>query len=799
MSKRVPPENSPSCKMWLVGEAPGAEEERMGRVFVGRAGKELDRLLRMSGVLRTQCHLRNVVEVRPPRNDFGTLYLDPKLETPGESLIRARLWLVQQVERYRPRVVVALGNEPLAALTGMKGVMKRRGSVYQITSHTRVVAALHPSFVMRQPVWEQVARADLIKAKREVFLEGVPLPSPSILSRPSLGDVREVIELCLGADLVGIDIEVAREIDEITSIALSWAPEVGICIPFYFLSPYNPNSPSYWSPGDEALVVGELQRFLRSPVPKTFHNAPFDLGYLRYKWRLSVNFGKGSIDTMLGHHILWPTLRKSLGFCMSLYTRYPFHKDMRDGTFEKAWEYNGLDAIGGRATAVEELHTLEREGMLGFYERFVHPLVDPVTQINHMGFKVNEKLRKEVVEEELRKYREAEAMMREVTGLPDYNPRSSLQAAKVLYEVLGFPPQYHHKTKRLTTSWKEVGKRLEKLASTPHQCSFLTALKASRKAQNVLSNWLYYDTGKGELIELPRSRLVTSFNIAGTISGRPSSSKQPNEAKEGEEDKLNKEGTNLLNVPHGPCRRIVVPDDYEGGPGELIFLGADLRQAEAMVVAYESGCRYLIEAFEGGKNVHIAAAEILFPGQAISKSPDPDSPYMLSKKVVHLTHYGGTEYVAAPLLGITQAEFRTFQRRYFQRCPEILTWQQETWRIIQAKRMLVTPFGRRLQFLGRLDDRDNRGKRTGISFVPQSVVTDVTNLVEAKVWERIELPERILLHHYDALVVQVRRTKLDMWKAFLEEAFKVPIRSSKTGKMYCIPVEFTVGENWDEV
>ena len=99
----VPGEGSPSAQVMLVGEAPGASEDKQGRPFVGRAGKLLDELLVEAGLDRGAVYITNVVKARPPGNR------DPRA---GE-VAHHMPWLERELALVRPRLVVPLGRHAL--------------------------------------------------------------------------------------------------------------------------------------------------------------------------------------------------------------------------------------------------------------------------------------------------------------------------------------------------------------------------------------------------------------------------------------------------------------------------------------------------------------------------------------------------------------------------------------------------------------------------------------------------------------------------------------------------------------
>ena len=103
----VPGEGDPGAEVMLVGEAPGASEDELGRPFVGRAGRLLDELLAAAGLRRDEVYITNVVKARPPGNR------DPK----ASEVAHWMPWLEAELELVRPRVIVPLGRHALAHFT----------------------------------------------------------------------------------------------------------------------------------------------------------------------------------------------------------------------------------------------------------------------------------------------------------------------------------------------------------------------------------------------------------------------------------------------------------------------------------------------------------------------------------------------------------------------------------------------------------------------------------------------------------------------------------------------------------
>ncbi len=148
---------NPGAHLLLVGEGPGAEEDRTGVPFVGRSGRLLDTLLAEEvGIDRSGCYIANVVKCRPPGNR------DPL----PDEVAACRRYLDGQVAHVRPRVTVTLGNFAAQTLLGVRdGVTTLRGRTYPFAGGV-LVPTFHPAYALRGGgnVLAMI-RADLVRAK----------------------------------------------------------------------------------------------------------------------------------------------------------------------------------------------------------------------------------------------------------------------------------------------------------------------------------------------------------------------------------------------------------------------------------------------------------------------------------------------------------------------------------------------------------------------------------------------------------------------------------------------------------
>lgn len=118
----VPGEGADSAEVVFIGEAPGYNEDRLGRPFVGPAGAFLDELLALVGMSRHDVYIANVVKCRPPANR------DP---LPGE-ILACKPWLDRQIEMIGPKVVVTLGRFSLARFVPNESISKVHGKPRQV-------------------------------------------------------------------------------------------------------------------------------------------------------------------------------------------------------------------------------------------------------------------------------------------------------------------------------------------------------------------------------------------------------------------------------------------------------------------------------------------------------------------------------------------------------------------------------------------------------------------------------------------------------------------------------------------
>jgi uracil-DNA glycosylase len=153
-------DGNPQSRVMFVGEAPGYDEDIVGRPFVGRSGKLLDLMMAAIGLDRSSVYIANVVPWRPPGN---------RTPTPQETAI-CLPFIRRQIELANPDFIVCLGGPAMQTLLAVKdGITRTRGRWFPYDTGTREIRALatfHPAFLLRSPLQKRFAWRDFLALKK---------------------------------------------------------------------------------------------------------------------------------------------------------------------------------------------------------------------------------------------------------------------------------------------------------------------------------------------------------------------------------------------------------------------------------------------------------------------------------------------------------------------------------------------------------------------------------------------------------------------------------------------------------
>jgi DNA polymerase len=150
-------DGDPDARVMIIGEAPGQEEDREGRPFVGAAGQLLDKMLAAVGLSRTSpdparaVYITNVLPWRPPSNRTPT----------ADEIAMFRPFLARHIALADPQVLVVMGNVPLMALLNTQGILRLRGQ-WTAWEGRSLMPMTHPAYLLRTPLAKREAWADLL-------------------------------------------------------------------------------------------------------------------------------------------------------------------------------------------------------------------------------------------------------------------------------------------------------------------------------------------------------------------------------------------------------------------------------------------------------------------------------------------------------------------------------------------------------------------------------------------------------------------------------------------------------------
>lgn len=777
--KEVPPIGPENADIAIVGEAPGSEEVSQMEPFVGSAGKLLNQILRMTGIPRSTCYLTNVAKARPRGNNFKHRYY--KKGQPTSELRRYITDLQKELEKVNPNVVVALGNEPLKALTGYEGITKYRGSILS-ANIGKVIPTLHPAATLRYWAHFPYMLMDFNRVKKESKTPEINMEEYDLITNPSLIEAKKYLKELTSEPVVAFDIEaVGKNIDMVSFCGdTSWS----ICIPFMETSGGNVKTTHYWSHHDERVITRLIDNILSDKtIGKVAQNANFDIAFME-KYGYTIN--NLYLDTMNAQHSVYPELKKGLDTIQSIYTKIPYHKDRIS---ENRQVYNALDSLATRR-AVEGLESeLEEFGTYEFYHEYVKKLVRYYRDLSSTGIKVDKERQQELEDVYSQKEEEIQEKINEncpweldsnYEGVK-LNPRSPTQLKEYFYELRDY--YKYRKNGKLTTNEEALKRLKRKYPNDPIPGLVLEA----RGVRKTLGNYVRIKTD-------PDDRVRTTIKVSGTVTGRTACSKS-----------INGTGTNLQNIEKGEVRSMFVPSHEDWVMTEGDYSGAD-----AMVVAYLSEDPGLIELFNDPEQDYHANNTYLFFDECEVENPDKIGKYDVapklrqkSKAISHGSNYGRSARAISLDLGEPVKVTERKQNKYFNTYPGIKMWHRRVKRKLKEDGILETPFGRKRHFFKayRAGKMSPHVLFEALSYVPQSTVGDLTHTGFMNLYETLQdqpdFPMKILLTIHDSILVEHHKDVTEEVYEMMEKDMTVPFELR--GRECVIPVDFETADNWQEV
>jgi DNA polymerase len=527
--KWVPGEGPTDAVVALIGEAPGAEEDNLGRPFVGRAGKLLDRVLETLGIRRDSVYITNCVKIWPPQNKLADL------EDYGLRVGDFTPFLIDELKALpKLRYVIPLGATALKVVCGLDGITAQRGSELDVIlpglEHLKAVPTYHPAYVVRGN-WP--ALSFVLTDFRKVFNLAygsrlsrfawphvyIPEPTPEHLTY-----TLTLLEEMGRAEAFSYDIE--TQFGRIACLGI-YSPDVtveieGVERTIALVIPFKRGPKNYWDDESELALWKGLRKLFASPALKIAQNGVYDMTFLLPFVGLPA---PPWFDTMLAHSLLDPESPHKLETLTSLYTDVPYYKDdykswKASQKSEELWLYNSKDIIVTYLVYEKEARDLKRLGLDKFFAGFTMPEQRAMFLASRRGVRIDEKERKALLKVAEAHVEKMQAELEEIIG-HEINVGSPKQVNQLLYEELRFPVQKDRKTKKPTGSMKAIDRLLAYHAEkVENGRKILNLLKELKSLKKTISSYLKVKTDGDGLL---RYEAV----ISGTETGRMSTRKTP--------------------------------------------------------------------------------------------------------------------------------------------------------------------------------------------------------------------------------------------------------------------------------
>ena len=568
----------------IVGESWGSTEAREQRPFVGASGEILNKILAQANLNRDQILCTNIIDVQPPQNKL-TNFFHPTRDAratgipavrglyPGERVLHGIGKLHEQISVHPRKLVIALGNYPLWALTedcfsiadkeGYKvpsGITAWRGSQLYVGDRNVVASATvggemyqsggaipgentsshgpdmgmgtvalmptyHPAALLRKWDWRPALLHDIRNRAQLALTDSWSPPEYNFVIRPTFEQVTHVLDhlvhdLSLGyTKVLSVDLETRGP--HIACVGIGESKTDAICIPLMCVG----GTKSYWSIDEEFIIIKLLRQiFSHKNAQIIGQNFLYDMQYIKREWDV---IAKPYGDTMVMQHLCWPGTPKGLAYISSMYCSYHRYWKDEGKTWDEGvpedqlWTYNCKDCVTTYESYMELeklIHHLGFERQMDLQMRQVSMIFNMI----HRGVKVDTKRRAETALElvdainqriaRIEKLLPHSVWERKPKASPWY--RSPIQQREIFYDLLGVPVIKDTKTHEPTCNDDAMKKIGEDNPILEPITTIIRELRSLWKSQDVLTAGLD-----------PDKRMRCQFDPTGTVTFRWNSKK----------------------------------------------------------------------------------------------------------------------------------------------------------------------------------------------------------------------------------------------------------------------------------
>ncbi len=752
-------------EVMFIYESPSIESDLCGVGFEGKQFDYMKDLMTKRGL-------------KPKEYIYTHLVRCHSYDKPVKAQIEAcKDYLLYEINKYKPKYIITMGNEAMKGLIGKSGITKYRGKEmkYSFTfenskgswEHEAVVIPfLSPSATMQYPKFKKMFTADLTKLFNMLY-GNVKQPHHEIVYVMDKQKLVKAINHCnkyegpIGFDLETMGFDPNLPDKHILTMSLSPGPNISYAIPLG-----HPESP--WKSG-YTTVLQYFKRVLETHliVPQ---NGKFDAKWLKSKADINMRF---YFDTLLASYLLDENTPHNLEYLSQVYLNVPSYKSMVDQSrlaeepLKLVLKYNALDTH-----YTVRLHDPLMEGLkksprlLNLFNKLMMPAFEMYTDIELHGIYVHKQQLMEQrhktlqaitqIEKDIQQYVSPEFVDKYLTKryktkedkiLP-FNMNSPKQMASLLFEQppvgLGFHPTITTGTGAPSTS-EEAIIYLKDEVQHP-LIDLLSDHRAQEQQRKMFLDPWTEKLGKGD-------RLHPNFKLF-TVTGRTSC-----------------ENPNIQQVPRDPAIRGLI-----GAPPGKLFMEMDYSQVELRVAAHIANERNMKYIYQTGGDIHTRTAA------GTTGKPEADVTKE-ERKAAKATNFGylygawWTTYKRSAKqkygLDLTDEEAMLHREAFFQTYPDLIKWHSDARMMVRKLGKVIYPNGRER----RLPDIKSTNKsavqaaeREAINSPVQGFASDITILSAITIWNKyikgVPIKDReisIIATVHDAIMFEVDEDKWKKW------------------------------------
>lgn len=765
--------------LYFLGESAEDEDIRTGMPFQNLfgAGKTFNLMLSQNNINRRDTRIRYLVPRKLTAGNTKVLFHDSKCTIPKAELVAWIENLRYELEANKPKVIVAMGSLALWALTGIKKISEVRGYAIpcNLVEGIKVIPTFNPVTTTGEWKLFPISVFDVRKANYHATFSGFKTDK-TVYAAPADYDMFMDYLETIRANNKRFAFDIEAHIGTAYPYLLGVADSPTFGMSFFNMKNNKPTISSR----QEAALWHKLAQVGKS-CESIMHNASYDKAVMWHHH--GVLFENVYMDTLIAAHIIWPEFPRDLGFLGSITLDVAPWKNLSK---VDPSVYNVLDAIRTFGISIPLEAEIKKQKLEKTYN-FEMSMLDPAIMMQLRGVKCDTAVRKTLIDEAHDTAKSLKAALDDQFKR-EINFNSSKQVIQLLYFDLKLEPQFKRRKSKEQTRVMTVDKKaMLRLARMYSNHPWLTKILDYKKQLKLL-NFL-------EAEPSPTERYHTSYNITGSAKedeGRKSFGRWSSS----ESIILSYGSGNLQNVP--PTARKMFRAD-EG----KIFVQADMKQAEAVVVAHLIGDvklqQFFHKAFTSSKeeaanyDVHKLTASTMFNIPYEQVTPDIRK---IGKTLRHACSYSAGPQVVADQLGVDLKSAKSLLAMYHKASPLLKVWYSIIQEELKRTRCLVTPLGRKHRFLDLWGDTLFR---SAYSFKPQSTVGDFLNESMKILYDRHGTEIDIMMQLHDAIYTQCddNQSAVDRTMNMMHDCMVRPIKIGF--EEFIIEVDFKTGYYWGDL